>query len=72
MFKVPSFTCYLINDTPASHSPVAHYLTLLPPLHIIFHKTCSSPRRPVRSHSMVCIKNSLFIVGIGPIRDKEL
>ena len=35
-------------------------------------KTCSSPRSPLRSHSMVCSKNHLFIVGIGPICDKEL
>ena len=34
--------------------------------------TCSSPRRPLRSHSLVCSENHLFIVGIGPIRDKEL
>ena len=35
-------------------------------------KTCSSQRRDVRSHSMVCSENSLLTVGIGPIRDKEL
>ena len=29
--------------------------------------TCSSPRCPLRSHSLVCSKNHLFIVGIGPI-----
>ena len=34
--------------------------------------TCSSPRRHLCSHSLICIKNHLFIVGIGPIRDKEL
>ena len=34
--------------------------------------TCSSPRRAVRSHSLVCSENSLFIVGIGPILIKEL
>ena len=33
-------------------------------------KTWSSPRRPLRSHSMVCIKNHLFIVVIGPILNK--
>ena len=36
------------------------------------HVTCSSPRRAVRSHSLVCIENSLLIVGIGPILNKEL
>ena len=30
------------------------------------------PRRPLRSHYLVCSKKHLFIVGIGPIRDKEL
>ena len=34
--------------------------------------TCSIPRCPLRSHSLVCIENHLFIVGIGPILDKEL
>ena len=34
--------------------------------------TCSSPRRAVRSHSLVCCENSLLIVGIGPILNKEL
>ena len=33
---------------------------------------CSSPRRPLLFHSLVCSKNYLFIVGIGPIFDKEL
>ena len=35
-------------------------------------KTCSSPRRPVRSHSLVGSENSLLIVGIGPILNKDL
>ena len=35
-------------------------------------KTCSSPRRAVRSHYLVCSENSLLIVGIGPILNKEL
>ena len=34
--------------------------------------TCSSPRRAVCSHSLVCSENSLLIVGIGPILNKEL
>ena len=39
---------------------------------IRFHlETCSSPRRAVRSHYLVCSKNSLLIVGIGPILNKE-
>ena len=36
------------------------------------YMTGSSPRCPLRSHSLVCIKNQLFIVGIGPILNKEL
>ena len=36
------------------------------------HKTCSSPRCPLRSHSLVCIEKHLFIVGIRPILNKEL
>ena len=34
--------------------------------------TGSSPRCPLRSHSLVCIKNHLFIVGIGKKINKEL
>ena len=36
------------------------------------YTTCSSPRCPVRSHSLVCSEKSLLIVGIGPILNKEL
>ena len=32
--------------------------------------TCSSPRRAVCSHSLVCSENSLLILGIGPILNK--
>ena len=34
--------------------------------------TCSIPIFPLRSHSLVCIENHLFIVGIGTILNKEL
>ena len=34
--------------------------------------TCSSPRCPIRSHSLVFSENSLLIVRIGPILNKEL
>ena len=36
------------------------------------YMTCSSPRCPVRSHSLVCSENPFSIVGIGPIPVKEL
>ena len=36
------------------------------------YTTCSSPRCPLRSHSLVFIKNHLFILGIGTILNKEL
>ena len=36
------------------------------------HVTGSRPRCPLRSHYLVCIKNYLFYVGIGPICDTEL
>ena len=35
-------------------------------------QTCSIPRWAVRSHSLVCSKKYFLILGIGPIRDKEL
>ena len=34
---------------------------------VVFH-----PKMSPRSHSLVCIKNRLFIVRIGPILNKEL
>ena len=36
------------------------------------NKVWSIPRRPLRSRSLVCSETHLFIVGIGPIRDKDL
>ena len=32
---------------------------------------CSVPIFPLRSHSLVCIENHLFIVRIGPTLNKE-
>ena len=37
-----------------------------------FCETGSSPRFRIQSHSLVCIKHYLFIVGIRPILNKEL
>ena len=51
---------------------------LTPSIHLIIsvinylHYTCYIPRCPVCSHSLVCSENSFKIVGIGPIREKEL
>ena len=39
---------------------------------IVHYQTCSSPGRAVRSHSLVCSKNCLLILGIGQILNKEL
>ena len=41
-------------------------------INVRLRKTCSSPRRDVLSHYLVCSKNYLLIVGIGPILNKEL
>ena len=41
------------------------------PTKLITKVTGSSPRCPLRSHSLVSIENHLFIVGIGPILNKE-
>ena len=38
----------------------------------MLYLTCSIPRRAVCSHSLVCSKNHLLIVGIGKILNKEL
>ena len=48
-----------------------HYRALLDNLFICY-LTWFSPRCHLRSHSSVCIKNHSFIVGIGPILNKEL
>ena len=34
--------------------------------------TGSSPRCPLRYHSLLCIENHLYIVGMRPILNKEL
>ena len=34
-------------------------------------KTCSSPRYPLRSHSLVCIENHLFIVRAYPMKTEH-
>ena len=36
------------------------------------YMTWSIPKHLFCSHFLVCSKNHIFIVGIGPIRDKEL
>ena len=41
-------------------------------LYAIWESTGSSPRCPLLYHSLVCIENHLFIVGIGQILKKEL
>ena len=40
--------------------------------HKMITRTWYSPRCPLRSHSLLCIESRLFIVGIGPILNKEL
>ena len=39
---------------------------------LTIYRTCSSPGRAVPSHSLVCIENSLLIIGIVSILNKEL
>ena len=41
-------------------------------MRVMMMLTSSIPICHLRSHSLVCIKNRLFIVGIGPIPNKEL
>ena len=38
----------------------------------IVHYDGVHSKPPPQSHSLVCIENNLFIVGIGPIYSKEL
>ena len=39
---------------------------------VIVYLICSIPRHPLRSHSLLCSENYLYIAGIVPIHDKEL
>ena len=57
------------NNTPRVPSSSAILHGIFPGYGLM---TCSSPRWAVRSHSLVCSENSLLIVGIGPILNKEL
>ena len=41
-------------------------------LETLRYMTCSIPRCTLHSHYLVCIENHLFILGIGPILNKEL
>ena len=50
------------------HDITGHTFLLL----IQANGTGSRPRCPLQSLSLVCIENNLFIVGIGPILNKEL
>ena len=56
-----------IVDLPMNNDIIDIQQLLLPVL-----MTCFSPRRAVHSHSLVCSKNYLLIVGIGLILNKEL
>ena len=59
-----------VNDN--SEERESNYLHKSPERLLWFHQTCSNPRRAICSHSLVCSKNSLLILGIGPILNKEL
>ena len=61
-----SYTVLLISMT-AEHDHRCHQKDIF-----CLFMTCYSPRRAVRSHSLVCSKIYFDIVGIGPIRVKEL
>ena len=51
-------------------SKLKSYFQVLIELIIILLETCSIPIYPLLSHSLVCIKNHLYIVGTVPIIDK--
>ena len=54
--------------SPLQHIPKAYWYIVENTLNMTF----SNPRRSLHSHSLVCSKNYLFKIGIGPIRDEEL
>ena len=61
---VPRIMCDFIRSTEIRLMVVVSFV-------LFFIMTWSRPRCPLRSHYL-CIKNHLFIVGIGPILKKEL
>ena len=73
---VMSLSKYLLEKS--LKKTIIYHAAQLPPLRykrpglIILWFTWSIPRWHIRSHSPVCIKNYLFIVGIGPILNKEI
>ena len=58
------------KENKNNQSEIRITFNLIKAKHLIL--TWSSPTRPLRSHSLVCMENHLFILGIVPLRDKEL
>ena len=73
-YKLFKFAVFEVSVSPS----VTKALGLIPHnylesvINIFNKKTCSSPRCPLRSHSLVRIKNHLFIVVLEPILNKKL
>ena len=51
---------------------LVHFVSSISFIVVVTDNMGSSPKFPIQSHALVCIKNYLFIVVIGPICDKEL
>ena len=56
-------------STQVNDSDIAAYIIVFDPRR---GKALSRPRFLLGSHSLLCIKNHLFIAGIGPTINKEL
>ena len=70
MLLFPSVALFPVLSVSVDPSPL---VSAAPPTFVfIADPTCSSPRCPVCSHSLVCSENPFSIVGIGPIPVKEL
>ena len=61
---------HIISDLFISSEFMSQLVIILFTTMLIY--TWSRPRSPLRSHSLLCIENNLFIVGVGKIINKEL
>ena len=83
-WKKPTCPFTLVSSLHKWMAPIRNRIYLNSILVLVLHsilktdserlsqKTGSIPRCPLQYHSLVCVENNLFIVGIGPILNKEL
>ena len=70
LFQFPKEKKWLSNII--HHSKIRVLYPLSSNISLLNQLTCSKPRCSLRSHSLVCSENYLFIVEVEPFQDKEL